>query len=120
MRQIKLRGWVQSEKLMIGHRETIERAILQFDYDLGGYDDIVMQFTGLYDKNRNEIYEGDIVQYGDVTTEVRFLNGSFDLQSPSGIDGGWIQWAFPTRAIMDWQGIEVIGNVYENPELRNI
>lgn len=75
------------------------------------YED-VMQFTGLHDRNRKEIYEGDIVKGGNLSiAPVQFINGAFV----------WIYDHRPLGSFGEdsdtdiWA--EVIGNIYENPEL---
>ncbi len=73
-----------------------------------------MQFTGLLDKNGKEIYDGDIrKETWYFTSEPR--NGTQIMQ--------WNE----NQACFEWEGdnippflgIEIIGNIYENPELIN-
>ncbi|MCP3462944.1 YopX family protein [Bradyrhizobium sp. CCGUVB23] len=75
----------------------------------------LMQFTGLRDKNGREIYEGDVIEkkQGDkrFRYDVRFSNGSFGIEFPPP--------SYLWRAFCDLprDNYEVIGNIYENPEL---
>lgn len=84
---------------------------------------VLMQFTGLLDKNGKEIYEGDIVKYegyGGLYTEfstVSFLEGQFVTRWEKAfidvLDGGWDDCGL--RHVNE--DSEVIGNIYQNPEL---
>ena len=73
----------------------------------------VGQFTGLYDKNKKEIYEGDILKVSGLgeKIEVRFVRGVFaflwngDLDDEAPINAPTQEWA------------EVIGNIHDNPNL---
>ncbi|EPC46338.1 putative uncharacterized protein [Lacticaseibacillus paracasei NRIC 1981] len=68
----------------------------------------LMQYTGLHDKNGREIYEGDVVknEYGKVM-EVQY--------DPRSAAFGVGDYYFGT--IGSGKTLEVIGNIFENPEL---
>ncbi len=65
----------------------------------------VMQFTGLLDKNRKEIYEGDVIKAFDKKYEEVFWH------QPDAC------FRFSSLPIDYNDEVEVIGNIYENPEL---
>lgn len=65
------------------------------------------EWTGLVDKNGADVYEHDLVNNPDATTwEMVFEGGGF---WPDGWDDDW-----HSRNIVKW---EVVGNVFDNPEL---
>ena len=71
----------------------------------------LMQYTGLKDKNGREIYESDIV------ASVKYGKG-YEVVYYS--QGFWLRWiAEGGKSPLWWESedIEVIGNIYENPEL---
>ena len=74
---------------------------------------IVMQFTGLLDKNEKEIYEGDIIQSDD---GLRLWSVEYSIELGGRYIGKGIgkTWFSENPA---WNVLEVIGNIYENPEL---
>lgn len=70
---------------------------------------VLMQSTGLVDKNGKEIFEGDIVLiYGEKISKVFYSQGSFCVDI---LNGGTPLHGFSSKQL------EVIGNIYENPEL---
>jgi len=107
-REIKFRAWDTEEKRMF---------IPIFYVDDAGFIDkrVFMQYTGIHDKNDKEIFEGDIVQWENGRKcEVYWFS------SPA--HNGWdlIAWNMKGKPNEDyclWEGLEIIGNIYENPEL---
>lgn len=70
----------------------------------------LMQYTGLKDKNGKEIYEGDIVRYNDpMKSKEEYRKNPYTCLKVS-----WIK--HKCCFVGCFQG-EVIGNIYENPEL---
>jgi len=75
---------------------------------------ILMQYTGLKDKNGVEIYEGDIIKlYG-------LPNAHFQVVFKNQYMGGWILMHKKNEVslgALDKNKLKVVGNIYENPEL---
>lgn len=79
----------------------------------------LMQCTGLKDKNGKLIYEGDIVKYKDEAYSlcigrIEWNNAHYELQYYTGEKYGWFSHILCFKHI---KNMEVIGNIYENPEL---
>jgi uncharacterized phage protein (TIGR01671 family) len=79
----------------------------------------IMQYTGLKDKNRVEIYEGDIITINHPYKE-RSWTGEVVYDGYKFNGGGFFFSHFDDPSSLFSEGtkyIEVIGNIYENPEL---
>jgi hypothetical protein len=113
MRKIKFRVWDKILKRMLSwewvHDNFFSRI---FDYP----NMIPMQYTGLKDKNGKEIYEGDIVNNGPLAPAwVEWLEeGAGFIFREVGSDEWWSPNGFSLVTEFAW---EIIGNIYENPEL---
>lgn len=120
MREIKFRAWDKVNELMsevtsltynnINQQLTILNKKGHFSCLF--CDVVLMQYTGLKDKNGLEIYEGDIIEL--------YLDGKYISNYICEFKDG----CFMFKEIgSDWIGritnadIEIIGNIYKNPEL---
>lgn len=122
MREIKFRVWdtynkemLELEELNYEYGEPAIRTTMYSDY-FGPSDMILMQYVGLKDKNGTEIYEGDVVELkaenGCCNMLGKIIYDNYDLAFEL-IDEEGNQEAL-------WyaeQELEVIGNIYKNPEL---
>ena len=115
MKKIKLRAYIDGRMAYFSlmdidechiTNESVEFARLPDDED-------IMVYTGLKDRNGKEIYEGDILQDADDETnvgEAGFELGRFYCTCEMGTD--FYKWVYRHG--------EVIGNIYENPEILEI
>ena len=108
-------GFTDSDVGRLWHRETY---MIDDGTNATSMSWIPMQFTGLLDKNGKEIYEGDIVKLRNRNCKVYWADCGFALIREK--DNQVWEWNGNLKGYCDglWGGPpEIIGNVYENPEL---
>lgn len=114
MRTIKFRAWNDLERKMTKDFQD-DRAYLNENGELVHWaQHSLMQFTGLLDKNGKEIYEGDLLRYED---EGNIMGSGVYTVQWDEEDAGWGLDGSATCAGQVMRLSEVIGNVYETPEL---
>ena len=122
-REIKFRAWEENHKSMIqdigilqsNYRSQCVTGSNGISFRWNCPNVILMQYTGLKDKNGTEIYEGDTIAFEGIgkSNTVIFHDGCF------GVDLFGINHGAELRHLNDSEKWEVIGNIHENPELLN-
>lgn len=128
-REIKFRAWDGSRMNRLGMSlDGVDGSLTAIDSNT-----TLMQYTGLKDKNGVEIYEGDIVEITHPSSYHHSEKSHFYITTDTSAWGFETNWEYidgyeTSTHIMDsiwddekgWIGfrnIEVIGNIYENPDL---
>jgi uncharacterized phage protein (TIGR01671 family) len=117
---------MMTEPFTLGNLQDRE----QFDFTDGSYlsadefglehpDTILLQYTGLKDKNGKEIYEGNVVQdERGRRYEVFAVPGGFAINAFGGGNDNNFWDGLSSMQTGGWiTQTEIIGNIYEQPEL---
>ena len=116
----RFRAWDKETKSMNGMAEIYRNRNQEIELHPRDENIILMQSTGLRDKNGKEIFEGDIVKVTDGDERTNFPDGG--IGTICGLDEIFM-WYIDGQVhnglfdISQEYYIEVIGNIYENPEL---
>ncbi len=131
MREIKFRAWDNLSKSWQPWRtpyqvENGAKELFTLDETTGNVyfsrgDVVLMQYTGLKDKNGVEIYEGDIIAPVEPSAkkhnrEVRFVDGAFSYSLDGHLKPNYYSQITQGKANL----FKVIGNIHENPELLDV
>ena len=112
-REIKFRAWNEVSEKMLNWNEFLNTNMKNTFIAPESTGLILMQYTGLHDKNGKEIYEGDIlksIQWNNIYL-VKYIGTAFYLCRKR--NKGF-------NKITTWNNTEkseIIGNIYDNPEL---
>jgi uncharacterized phage protein (TIGR01671 family) len=116
-REIKFRTWDDGVMLYsdayVNEMNYSEWDYLRFFFKNIRTDAVVMQYTGLKDKNGKEIYEGDILHYQGITSggEKIIREVSFCERRSQFMFGFYPLYDFSIAPRV------IVGNIYENPDL---
>ena len=122
MRPIKFRAWDKDTETMFipeyisGDGKVYEDIGVSFQQELSERKNVILlQFTGLKDRSGREIYEGDVISDHVGVGTVKYSDDNCAYRVSYG--DGRAKWFYDYFLRGEKESIEVIGNIYENPEL---
>lgn len=125
MRDIKFRAF-DNEKMVqwpewaiTFHGQLLKEYAPNFEYLTGTAIPPIMQYTGLKDETGREVYEGDLITNHGVTNDMKQRIFEIVWVKDTAKFAAWDAGARMKTSVDDWdmRRCEIIGNIYENPEL---
>lgn len=108
-REIKFRAWNKDRKEWANL--FIKNGTAHILSHVDGKHEDWQQYTSLLDKNGKEIYEGDVVRAWEPETDT--TTGELRMT----VDDAFNCYAPLRDILIDKKDVEIIGNIYENPDL---
>lgn len=124
MRDIRFRAWNKKYDFMMPYVMVAAYGYgRKCKYDGEWWEDTdieVMQYTGLHDKNGKEIYEGDIILAGHAKWKCKVIWDEMCARFIGMTNDKDVKIVYVDMVDKNNKSaVEVVGNIYENPELLN-
>jgi uncharacterized phage protein (TIGR01671 family) len=118
--RFRFRAWMPNQEYMDNALGNTSTGWLSLEKEC-----VIMQSTGLSDKNGKEIFEGDILRSGSTSDGVCYddSDSTARVSWEDGDTGFWLvhpsqsYWCRLDSGEIDGLKLEIIGNIHENPEL---
>ena len=104
---VKNKKFIEDQCWFLGMDGIVYNSTCDSRYDTSFY--IAVQWTGCFDKNRVDVYEGDLAEWKGMIGRSEFFAGRYQLEFTDQTD-----LELGTAQISE---LEVVGNIYQNPEL---
>ena len=128
MREIKVKAWDNFRKRFytspkwVEFHIDIEGKLTAKNYGVTGYQQLeIIQSSGFFDVDKTEIFEGYILKFNQLDSSLNIKEYTSKVILYKGCFGVYIQDTFITlkKVFNGYSKVKVLGNIFENPELKN-